>query len=330
MDERPAAPAGDATEAPTVRHFAIHPGVAEAGRAAAGEGIQAAVDVELAAFWRAVFEAGLEQESAGGGGMVTLAGRRAAPYLMRRQEWGLASELLERVLQRDKSPATVAAVLPMLGRIAEATKGTDRELVDAGVLARAFLAAGRRDEAEARMREVVARAAECGDHRLASGMAGYLINLLRDTGRAEEALGLVATMKEATRQAGLGPWTQLSDEGMRLQLLAELGRYDEVLAEVEALRPRMDALPLTGTQDETVNPWNVREGLLDTGVHGCPATGALGAGSEPQCRGRRFQEGPRRIGPGGGPDSIQRLRTPDPPWSLRRGSRPADGVSRGL
>ena len=52
VDERPAAPTGDATEAPTVRHFAIHPGVAEAGRAAAGEGIQAAVDVELAAFWR--------------------------------------------------------------------------------------------------------------------------------------------------------------------------------------------------------------------------------------------------------------------------------------
>ena len=129
VDERPAAPTGDATEAPTVRHFAIHPGVAEAGRAAAGEGIQAAVDVELAAFWNTLFQGGLERESAGGGGLVTLAGRRAAPYLMRRQEWGLASVLLERVLQRDKSPATVAAVLPMLGRIAEATKGTDRELV---------------------------------------------------------------------------------------------------------------------------------------------------------------------------------------------------------
>ena len=55
VDERPAAPTGDATEAPTVRHFAIHPGVAEAGRAAAGEGIQAAVDVELAAFWNTLF-----------------------------------------------------------------------------------------------------------------------------------------------------------------------------------------------------------------------------------------------------------------------------------
>ncbi|MGO8960242.1 MAG: hypothetical protein ACLQFR_23160 [Streptosporangiaceae bacterium] len=239
--------------------------MAEAGRAAAGEGIQAAVDVELAMFWRTLFQAGLERESEGGGGLVTLAGRRAAPYLMRRQEWGLASTLLEQVLQRDESPATVGAVLPMLGRIAEATKGTDRELVDAGVLARAFLAAGRRDEAEARMREGLARAAECGNHRLASGMAGDLISLLRDTGRVKEALGLVETKKVATRQAGLGLWTQLFDEVRRLQLLADLGRYDEVLAEVEALRPRMDALPLTSTQDEAVLPWSVREALLDIG-----------------------------------------------------------------
>jgi len=115
------------------------------------------------------------------------------------------------------------------------------------------------------MREGLARAAECGDHRLASAKAGDLINLLRSSGRAEEALGLVETKKEATRQAGLGPWTQLLDDVTRLQLLAALGRYDEVLAEVEALRPRMDALPLTGTQDEIAKPWNVREVLLDTG-----------------------------------------------------------------
>lgn len=265
VDERPAAPAGDATAVPTVRHFAIHPGVAEAGRAAAGEGIQAAVDVELAAFWDTQFRGGLERESKGGGGMVTLAGRRAAPYLMRRQEWGLASVLLEWVLYRDQSPATVAAVLPMLERIAEATKHTDRELVDAGKLASALLAAGRRDEAEARLREILARAAECGEHRLALSMAGGLINLLRDTGRAEEALGLVEMRKEATRQAGLGPWTQLLDEETRLKLLADLGRSEEVLAEVEALRPRMDALPLTGTQDEAATPWDVREGLLSIG-----------------------------------------------------------------
>jgi hypothetical protein len=36
-------------------HSTIHPGVAEAGRAEAGDDFQAAVGAELAAFWRAVF-----------------------------------------------------------------------------------------------------------------------------------------------------------------------------------------------------------------------------------------------------------------------------------
>jgi tetratricopeptide (TPR) repeat protein len=265
VDERPAAPTGDATEPPRVRHFAIHPGVAEAGRAAAGEGIQAAVNVELAAFWDTLYWGGLERESEGGGGMVTLSGRRAAPYLMRRQEWGRAGAMLEQALQRDQSPATVAAVLPMLGRIAEATKGTDKELVCAGELALAFEAARRRDEAEARLRELLARAAACGGHRPAWVAAEHLISLLRNTGRAEEALGLVETMKEDTRQAGLGPWTQLLTDVKRLELLVALGRDDEVLDEFEALRPRMDALPLSDNQDEFVAPWDVREALLDTG-----------------------------------------------------------------
>ena len=68
-----------------------------------------------------------------------------------------------------------------------------------------------------------------------------------------------------TRQAGLGPWTQLSDEGQRLQVLADMGRYDEVLAAVEALRPKMEALPLESEAEEAADPWNVREALLDTG-----------------------------------------------------------------
>jgi hypothetical protein len=57
----------------------------------------------------------------------------------------------------------------------------------------------------------------------------------------------------------------MSGEGQRLQVLAELGRYDEVLAAVEALRPRMAMLPERSEAEEAVVPWNVREALLDTG-----------------------------------------------------------------
>jgi tetratricopeptide (TPR) repeat protein len=238
--------------------------VAEAGRAAA-EGLQAPVDKLLAAFWSKMFDTGLDRESKGGGSVVTLASLRAAPYLLRQQEWDGAASLLEHVLERDTSSATVAAVLPMLNRIAEATKDTDQELGAARVLACALKAAGRRDEAESRMREILARATECGQYRLASCVGGNLIDLLRVAGRAEEALDLVETKKEATHRAGLGPWTQLIDDGHRLQLLAILGQYDEVLAEVEALRPRMDALPSIVTREEVVYPWTVRETVLDAG-----------------------------------------------------------------
>ena len=100
---------------------------------------------------------------------------------------------------------------------------------------------------------------------MASGVAGYLCNLLRSSGRLEEALRVADEKAAYSRQAELGPWSQLLDEGQRLQVLAVMGRYDEVLTGVESLRPKMDALPPTSEAEEAVNPWNVREGLLDTG-----------------------------------------------------------------
>ncbi|MFH1909018.1 MAG: hypothetical protein ABIL11_16830 [Chloroflexota bacterium] len=44
-----------------------------------------------------------------------------------------------------------------------------------------------------------------------------------------------------------------------------MGHYAEVLAAVEKLRPQLKALPEQSDADETANPWNVRETLLDTG-----------------------------------------------------------------
>ena len=273
VDQRSAAPTGDDTEAPTVRRFArtIHPGVAQAGRAAGGVGcIQATVDVELAAFWDALLLSGLERDSEAGGGVVTLAGRRVAPYLIRRQQWERAMDRLERVFQRDASPATIAAVLlharPGSRRW---TKGTDLGTPEhSGSLAVALLHAGRRDEAETRLREVKARAAESKNYKLVSSATGYLIYMLQETGRAEEALGLLEAKKEATRLAGFGPWTQFFDEVRRLQILNGLGRYAEVLDEFTVLWVGFHALPLPDAEDvENVNPWDVRETFLDVGFH---------------------------------------------------------------
>jgi hypothetical protein len=92
-----------------------------------------------------------------------------------------------------------------------------------------------------------------------------LLNLLRRTGRLEAALSVAGETVGFTKQAGLGPWTQLGDEAVRLQVLNEMGRDDEVLTAIESLRPKMDALPLESNAPEVVNPWGVREVLLDTG-----------------------------------------------------------------
>jgi tetratricopeptide (TPR) repeat protein len=247
----------------------LHPGVAESGRAAAGDAFRTAADAELAAFWRAMMAHGLEHEgqTPGAGAMIRRAGLAAAPYLLRRQDWETARGMLEQVIHRDKAPATVAAVLPLLRRIADATAGTKKELESLGLLARVLSIAGRVEEAEGTLRDVIARAEQAGAFRTAGTVSGDLLNLLRNTGRPQAALDVAEQKAEFTRRAGLGPWTQLLDEGQRLQILNVLGRHAEVLRAVdEALRPRMAALPdPPGPEDSGISTWNVREVTLDTG-----------------------------------------------------------------
>ncbi len=208
---------------------------------------------------------GLKTEMEGGGSGVAESARRAAPYLLRQGAGMRHPSCWNEMLLRDQSPDSLAFALPLLRRIVEATAGTEGELSDAGILARTLWRAGRTAEAEPMLRDVIARSAAQGNYRVASVAAGDLCNLLRSSGRLEEALREAEEKAGYTRQAGLGPWTQLGDEARRLQVLAAMGRYDEVLAAVEALRPKMDALPLESEAEEAANPWNVRETLLDTG-----------------------------------------------------------------
>jgi len=247
--------------------YRIHPGVAEAARAAADEAVLKAADIELGNYHKAVFMHGLKTEMQGGGRLVVQGARHAAPYLMRAERWEEASTLLERMIQRDQSPAALALAIPLLRRIVQETQGTTEGLENAGVLANALLNAGRYAEAEAALREVIDRCVAQGNYRLASGMATQLLNLLSQTGRLEEALQTAEAMADYTRRAGLGPWTQLVDEGQRLQVLNAMGRYAEVLEAVEKLRPKLKELPEQSDAEESANPWNVREGMLDAGRH---------------------------------------------------------------
>ena len=69
--------------------YAIHPGVAAAGRAQAGEVFREAVDTEAAAYWDAVYKyaSGETGERGTDTGLMVRAGLAAVPYLMRRQQW---------------------------------------------------------------------------------------------------------------------------------------------------------------------------------------------------------------------------------------------------
>lgn len=192
------------------------------------------------------------------------AGWSAVPYLLRLENWAAASWLLEEVVRRDRSPGTVQAVLPLLRRIAEATGGSDRELVDASVLAR-VLSWVTPDEAEQRLRDVLAQAVAEQRFDIASAVAADLVNLLWDAGRLQEALEQVEPMAELTRRAGFGPWTQLAGHTIWLRLLGEIGGWEAVLAEVQALYGQMAALPQPNEQEERVPPWHARENLFDIG-----------------------------------------------------------------
>jgi tetratricopeptide (TPR) repeat protein len=260
-EQQPGGPGGDGAMV-----YRVHPGVAEAARQDAGETFQAAVDTELAAYWQVVFRRAIQAEGGEAGRVVVHAGRGAAPYLLRRKEWAAASWLLEQALHRDQSPATVAAVLPLLDQVAQATRGTNEELSDATVLARVVSEVDPA-EGERRLRAVLAAAVAQQRYDLASVIAGDLVNLLRATGRLRQALAMVDDMEGYTRQAGLGPWTQLLDRAQRLQLLRWLGKHEQVLNEVQQLREELASLPESPSgHEERVVPWNVRERILQVGA----------------------------------------------------------------
>jgi hypothetical protein len=249
--------------------YAIHPGVAAAGRAHAGKHVQDAVDAQVAAYW----SAGYQYVSGEAGDhivhtrLAVRAGLAAVPYLMRQQDWKGAAYLLERAFGHDPSRPNAATVLPAIQHIVRHDPRQD-----------ALLALVQRVldpvAAEAALRASLAAAVSAGDYRAASAHAGRLTDLCHSGGRVAEALTLIERKASYTRKAGLGPWTRLSDDVRRLQVLNAIGLAERVLAEAPQLRGRMDALPGTLGPDELgLLLWSVREGLLTAA---CSAARNLG------------------------------------------------------
>ena len=266
-DQPGAGDEGGAGSQPKPVAYRVHPGVAAAVIDATGPRVREAVDAELAAFWMTLANQARQREGGEDTGLVVRAGLAAAPYLLRRGDWGTASSLLEDAVRRDESPGTAQAALPGLRRIA-ATTGTP---ADTARLARALT----RDdpgEAERLMRDALEGSVRAGDYWVASTIAGDLVNVLLPAGRLGEALEVAGQAANYSRQAGLGPWTQLADQAQPLQVLGLMGEHTQVLTEVDRLRAAMAELSARPGDNEAVNPWNIRETILDIGQNSALAT----------------------------------------------------------
>ena len=242
------------------RLYAVHPGVAAAARAHAGLAFRSTVDFIATAFWSELYlhASGEIGDSSMNTKLAARAAFAAIPYLIRQQAWTPAAALLERAFVIDPSRSSAAKALPAIVQISR----HDRR--QAGLLGRVqqvFDPAA----AEVTLRAALDAAVNDNDYAAASVAASVLAQMCLNSGRLTEALAFTEQQLDNTRRAGRGPWTQIADYCQQLQVLNAMGRADQVLAEVQRLRPKADALPTALGSNETTSSWKARELLLDAG-----------------------------------------------------------------
>lgn len=241
--------------------YPVHPGIAAAGRDLAGKRFSAAVDDRLGWFWDGVFGAAAGQSDAGvDAGLMFMAATSAVPYLVRVQQWDRASALVEGSLMIDSSRANAARLLPTAQLIAE------HDPAQAPVLA-TILQVVDPDAAAALIHEFRDAAVARGDHKEAGAAAARLAMVYGQAGRWPEALTFADQNVDYIERARHGPWTRLSGELLRLQVLCMMGQTAQALEKIRKLRRnnRAPGYPVHPSADEPVDPWNVWEGLLQTG-----------------------------------------------------------------
>ncbi|WP_327035025.1 hypothetical protein [Micromonospora ureilytica] len=109
-------------------------------------------------------------------------------------------------------------------------------------------------------------AVDADDHVRAGLRAVALGGLLRSRKQFAEALPYADQAIAHHRRAGFGLWSQRFDLGRRLQLLDDLCRWEEVLAELAPLRDELRGEPDLPSRTDPVNPSTVRDQLLTLGL----------------------------------------------------------------
>lgn len=244
--------------------YIILPVVAEACLVEQKQDFRAAVNEEMAVFWRTLIGEALDKEMEGAGEGITSAGLRGSAYLMKMGRWEEAIFFLDQAVARDSTLSAAYSVLPLLRHVDHVMSGTGIGRHAAILLNMGFRIAGRWREAEIGLGILLSECVEQNDFHLALKAAAELFIILRDNGRSKEALALVEDMKDYTNKAGLGPWTQLSNEVNRLQALNKLGQYFVVLEAAKSLKKQMASISETSMENESVLPWNVKKNILDS------------------------------------------------------------------
>lgn len=246
--------------------YRIHPGVAETVRAGVSSEFSDAVEIEAGNYWMSSLAHAIEREQEERLGLLVLrSARSATPYLLRQRRWRELDAAAISVLQRDRSPAAAAALLPPLATAVAAARGTGigQQVAHTHASALAIL---HPDEATIELRRLLDAAVAGAEFGEASIIASDLISLYRDSGLLEQALALAEIKSDYTARANFGPWTRLGDDVQRQQILFSMGHYQEVLDAVEQHREEMVSLADQADDNEIEMPWNVREMSLNIGA----------------------------------------------------------------
>ncbi|GAA1017950.1 hypothetical protein Aple_026690 [Acrocarpospora pleiomorpha] len=245
--------------------YRLHPGVGEAIRAGIDPAFGAVVDEMTIFCLAAVYDLAHEEESQGGSGWaIPSSGLATAPYLLRSGRWEEATDMLETVTDRAQDPATTNRALGYLRRMVEHHDGLNRPTV--ATLYAKLLSRSDPQAAAEILQEVSQNCYGLQQFDLASHALYLCVQLWRDHGNVHVALGLTKLLEHMTERAGFGPWTQAGDECLRLTILSELGKYDEVVDRAFALVELVDMLPDDSGAPERVTPVSVREVVLSTAL----------------------------------------------------------------
>lgn len=233
--------------------YPLHPGVAAAGRAHAGESFQEAIDAEASEYWAVTYFDNYGHNDQ----LAARAAKSAFPYYIRQENWAAAGGFLERALPRNLSRADAAALLPIVQQIAR------HETYSVLLVARVMQALDPL-EAETFLRGRLADSVASRDYQDAFTIAGALFNLCLENGRPEEALGFTELQSEYVLQSSESNiWEFIGIYVERMHALNAMGQFDQVLEMVQGVRDIMR--DMVNDRGPDAFPQDLRELLCDIG-----------------------------------------------------------------